>query len=672
MKRNFFLICFLPLTILTQSQPQIISYNISATIDDQKSEISGSAEILLRLIPEPLATISFYIPNSWTISSIKGGKSNIFETELSPSGRENFSLLRLNSIENLMENDTLRITMEFNATIDSSSKSTTFLNKEEFLLRFDDSLSWLPTLGSKMTERFSLEIKTSSPFSVFAEESFDTTFFKGSYVWKRSSTKPTALSSAFTLCGLMHAERQQSFNSDSLISISVIYSAKKFHQRYATEIAQQLNNAAQYFTSLTKQRGVSTFSLIFIGDPKLKLNTFKLNNMRIHNNSPAYSIFDSSVLVNSSKNFWLSNLAHQYCPSTSDSTVLFFDGFASYLSMRFLTSLNPSIELRERQTSISNALTFFPSGNLAEGITSKSNTLEVVSFKGRYIFLMLEYLLGKESFDDVIGFMSTRFSETQISFGEFQFLCEQKYGSSLAWFFDQWLYRASAPEFVMQWKYEKTQRGMFIVRTQIEQRGDLFTMPVPLVFSFGDRSITKRIVVGKIKQEFSFVFPSPPTAVELDPKFHILRWLLDIRISAHAKSSLQFLSINQDTLNAEREAMYTLQLDPNNSTGSAPLVYFVLGTISAARNDLEKAKEYFLKAMPASASMETEHYTLLSLIRYANILEIEGKRTEAVTLYQRAIDEGERNPVLFESVLIRAEQYLNEPYGVEKQSWFDH
>jgi hypothetical protein len=186
----------------------------------------------------------------------------------------------------------------------------------------------------------------------------------------------------------------------------------------------------------------------------------------------------------------------------------------------------------------------------------------------------------------------------------------------------------------------------------------------------GARIIQKQIIASQQQQEFSFVFPTPPDRVELDPEYYILRWLLEIRILAHARSAQLFLSINRDVTTSEREALYTIQLDPNNSTGSIPFAFYTLGKIAVLKNDLEKGKEYFLKAMPLSGTRETEPYKLWSLIRYANIIEMEGKRDDAVVLLQRAIVEGGKDPLIFERTIIEAEKYLREHFVSSDDVWF--
>ncbi|MFA6456668.1 MAG: hypothetical protein WCW40_07600 [Bacteroidota bacterium] len=671
MKRFIILLFALSNFLFPQTDSHILSYDISATIDERSNEITGNAFVLLR-IPDVLSpSFSFLIPKEWSINSVRDGNNNTFDIEQSPSDRENSTLITLERNDGVNTNDTMYIAIEFSARFDSTSLSRIFVNYQEFLLPSRESLSWLPLFGATTTDRYTMTITVPSHFTPLTDNILDTISVNGTHVWKRSSSVPLLLSSAFTVCGSTGAVRQQSASADSSRSVLFFSTPVRFNQQYAAAITRQLTEAGQFFAELTGQQRAASLTYAVVGNETFERDRFRTGEYTVQRNSPAFAVMDSTALMRIAYNFWLIDLARQFCPVTGDSTAVFDDGFAAYLSLRYLARAFPQLEKQERIRSISNALTFFPTGTIAAGHTAAVNTNEIVSFKGRYLFLMLEYLLGRESFDSVIVRISAQYAETAVSFYGFQQLCEEEYGSSLDWFFDEWLHRTSAPEYVMQWKEEKTVRGMTVVKATIEQRGQLFTMPVPLIISFGTRSITKRVVVEQAKQEFTFVFPSSPTSVELDPNYAILRWLLEIRISAHARTSMQFLSISRDIAGAEREALYALQLDPNNSTGSAPLAYFVLGSVAGVKNDAEKAKEFFLKASSSAATAETERYTLLGLVRYANILESEGKREEAVALYQRVIVQGRNNPLLYERAMIRAERYVHELFAPQNDIWFE-
>jgi hypothetical protein len=670
MMRIFFLLFFFPFALIAQTGTQLLSCSVSASINENAKEITGVIAVQLLITSDSIQQYTFLAPKEMTINSINDDRNIALDFERDQTNFSKYGVTIQFPVV-VYRNDSLTFSFSYTALFDTSNRAFMFVNQNEFLLPATDSISWLPNFGMNTTQRYSFEAVLPSHYTLIADSKFDTTVSDTVRIWKRSSLHPTSLFSAFTCCGIANASVQTCYGNDSLNAISFISSPAHFDQQYADAIAKQMNEAVNYFATLTgKPHEEFNRTIAIIGSEQFNTSIIDTKHFVIHHNSPAHLLFDSTALTSSKENKWLLNTAQYFCPSTNDSTAVFKDGFASYLVTRFLGSRFPELGKQERFNAIASSLTFFPYGTMAEGRTAKANVTNVFSFKGRYIFLMLEYILGRESFDTIIVRMNARFSSTPITFSGFRQLCEEAYGSSLGWFFDQWLYKTSAPEFVMQWKNEQSVRGMTNTRVTIEQRGDIFTTPINISFLTDSRNIQKRIVIAQQRQEFSFVFPTPPTIVELDPQYNILRWLLEIRILAHARSAQLFLSINHDGTTAEREALYTVQLDPNNSTGSIPFAYYLLGKIAVLKNDLEQAKEYFLKAMPLSGTHETESYRLWSLIRYANIVEMEGKRDEALVLLQRAVAEGRKDPLIFERTIIEAEKYLRDNFVSRDDIWY--
>jgi hypothetical protein len=670
MMRILFLFILLPFVISAQTGTQMLSYSVSAAMNDRTDGLTGIIAVQLLVTTDSLEQYTFLVPKEMRINSINDFKNESLDFERDQTNYSKYAVT-IQLPEFLYKTDSLAFSFSYTSVFDTSSEAFMFVNQREFLLPCTDSISWIPNFGTNTTQRYSFEAVLPSHTTIIADSKFDTTLSDTMRTWKRSSSQPTSFFSAFTWCGITNASVQTWSSADSLNTTSFVSSPARFNQQYAEAITQQMNDAVNYFAMLTgRSREGYNRTYVIIGSDQFNTNTINTKKLIIHHNSPAHVLFDSTTLTSSMENKWLLNAARYFCPMTNDSTALFNDGFASYLVIRFLVSRFPQLDNQERLSTIASSLTFFPDGTIAEGRTSKANLTNVFSSKGCYIFLMLEYILGREVLDNVIVKMNERFSFTAITFSGFKQLCEEEYGSSLSWFFDQWLYRTTAPEFIMQWKNEKTARGMTIVKVLIEQRGDIFSTPMNIAFQIGSRTIQKRIVITQQKQEFTFVFPTPPTHVELDPHYNVLRWLLEIRILSHARSAQLFLSINRDIITAEREALYTVQLDPNNSTGSIPFAYYTLGKIAVLKNDLEKAKEYFLKAMPLSGTRETEPYKLWSLIRYANIVEMEGNRDDAKILLQRTVVEGIKNPLIFERTTIEAMKYLRDNFVSHDDIWY--
>lgn len=672
------LICFMVLCALSMnaqelSSVRILDYRIAASLDEQQNEISGSASVWLAVLSDSLSSYTFSVPANIDIESVRDQNDERYDMERSLLGNA-VSIYRFVLPSIRYRDDSFYVRIEFERTFDTSSNAAMFINEREFIVQYSDQLTWLPHFGPHSAASASLELAVSPSFVIVSSGNIDTVHTTDEKrTWKIRYPSPVPLQEAFSLCGSKEIVERKVYSNDSLIAISFYTSPSRFYESFAKSVTAQLIDAASLFAQLT-QRNNRNFEMKFavIGDDNISAELIRAGNCIIFRNSPAFTVFDSSVFTRSIRNDWLTEVARGFALPHSDSAALFDDGWSGYLATRYILASTKDLakEKQERLDLMINALSFFPSHPIAAGRTTSANETATLSFKGRYVFLMLEYLLGRESFDAVIAKMYGQFTATPITIIDLQSLCEHEYGSSLDWFFRQWIFRSSAPEFVLQWNTERTQRGMNVVKVIVEQRGDIFTMPTNIVFTMGSRTIQKRVLVEQAKQEFSFTFPTPPVRVEIDPNYSILRWILDIRILAHARSSRLFRVYNKNLTMSEQEALLTLQLDPNNNTGTAPIAYFSLGKIAVIKNDPDKAKELFLNAMQSAATDEAQLYPLLSLVRYANIVEMEGKRNEALPLYQRAILEGEKNPSIYAPVIVEAEKYLRTEFISSEELWY--
>jgi tetratricopeptide (TPR) repeat protein len=112
-----------------------------------------------------------------------------------------------------------------------------------------------------------------------------------------------------------------------------------------------------------------------------------------------------------------------------------------------------------------------------------------------------------------------------------------------------------------------------------------------------------------------------------------------------------------------------LQLDPNNLTGWNNLALFSLGKISVLKGDLSKAEEEFRRSSALEASDPTELYSVLSLVRLGNVLEMEGKRDEAIDLYKLCVTLARRKPALYGIALFEAQKYLSKKFESSDDFW---
>ncbi|MHB1049277.1 MAG: hypothetical protein ACYC09_04280 [Bacteroidota bacterium] len=655
------------------SDVRILEYSVDAAMNDNAGGINGTASVWLQVTTDSLLVFRFTVPSSIEIIAVRDIDDDRYSHEPIPLMKTFFAhAVELPSYR--FRNDSFLVKIEFETSFDTSSSSPLFLNAREFILPYSSADTWLPQFDQSAASRSSLRLTVPSSYTMIGGIP-PTSSPAGEIgtLWEASRTEPVELQDFFTIAGSVSLTEKKRVSQDSLVSISLTVTAPQFHPRFADSLLSYLADAAVFFQSVTGKYSVE-FSQRFVvlGETQTQDVILRTGNSIIIRNSAAFTAYDSTVFFRTGRNRWLIELARSFCPAIKDSVPLFDHGWAGYLASRFIMERynDPVIDRRERLDLMYKSLSFYPSTPLSAVQAVHPHRSEILSSKGRYVFLMLEHLLGTASFNSVITEFYLRNAVAPAGIQEFRMLCEQEYGSSLEQFFRQWLDRSSVPELAIRWKNETTLRGVSLTTVSIEQRGDLFSIPITLSFTIGAKVVAKRVIVDQASQSFVFTFSSPPKNVEIDPQFSVLRWVLDVRILAHARSSLLYRVLDKNTAMAAREAVLTLELDPVNATGSAPIAYYSLGAISVVEGDLDQAKEYFVKAMQSNTVDESSVYPLLSLVRYANIVEMEGNRPEALPMYERAAEEGRKNPSLYAAVIEEAEKYLRVPFISGDDIWY--
>ncbi len=72
--------------------------------------------------------------------------------------------------------------------------------------------------------------------------------------------------------------------------------------------------------------------------------------------------------------------------------------------------------------------------------------------KAAWVLHMLRHVLGSDAFFDMIALYRSTYDGSAVTTGDFQAVCEEIYGGSLDWFFDQWVYGERAPAYRYGWE----------------------------------------------------------------------------------------------------------------------------------------------------------------------------------------------------------------------------
>jgi hypothetical protein len=145
--------------------------------------------------------------------------------------------------------------------------------------------------------------------------------------------------------------------------------------------------------------------------------------------------------------------------------------------------------------------------------------------KGAYVLHMLRMMMKdfQTNSDDRFFTMMKDFVRTHswknASTREFQEIAEKHFGSSLQWFFDQWVYGTHVPKYEFKWRIEQSPDNKFILVCDIRQKNvpDGFKMPVPVHLDFGkDRFAVQRILVDVPVKTVRIPLPEKPRNVQFN------------------------------------------------------------------------------------------------------------------------------------------------------------
>ena len=142
--------------------------------------------------------------------------------------------------------------------------------------------------------------------------------------------------------------------------------------------------------------------------------------------------------------------------------------------------------------------------------------------KGYAIAMMLEYVLGKQTFREVARVCLERFANQPIDIEGFRSICEEQSGAAMEWFFDQWVLTNDTLDYAVNDVQAGRMNGRSQFVVSIEPKGRI-EMPIDVRLEYIDGSeITNRVA----QRQRQSTFPAKQTwrRVTLDPD----RYLADL------------------------------------------------------------------------------------------------------------------------------------------------
>jgi len=253
--------------------------------------------------------------------------------------------------------------------------------------------------------------------------------------------------------------------------------------------------------------GMETSSAIFYGEDLVNgKRDERIRNIVIH--EIAHQWFGNAITETTWDDAWLS------------------EGFATFFTLLFIENEYGKDEYRKgiikAKKTVFDLSIKIPDFSIISNRTAENEpvTNGLTYQKGAWVLHMLRDLLGEKSFQKGIRTYYAKYFNSNTTTDEFRLEMEKASGKDLKLFFKQWLYQPINPTINAVWKYDAAAKKLNLQLTQSQSVDFLFNVPVEVGY-YKTGSTTPTILKMNLsrKQEvFSFLVPSAPEKLELDPR----------------------------------------------------------------------------------------------------------------------------------------------------------
>ncbi|MTI41415.1 M1 family aminopeptidase [Fulvivirga lutimaris] len=273
----------------------------------------------------------------------------------------------------------------------------------------------------------------------------------------------------------------------------------------------------------------------------------------------------------------------------------------------------------------------FPIGVYDE---ERSHDYAVISYlKPHFIMAMLMETVGYPTFIKGIKRIIAEYSANKrLNIEAIREVMEEESHQDLGYFFDQWFYKAGAPEFALQYKATKTENGRYLVEGRVNQLREVFKVNAEIVLSNDLNTITKKLDIEESTTSFSFLIDFEPKLVQFDPHHKILRW----------SDKVNHLNLLSEGLKAYYSGNKQQGLDKLNSYIQHypydPTGHVLIGEIYVNEKKYDLARKHLQFAIDEYETRGTMSYsTPLAYAILGNLNEIEGKLNEANRCFTKVL-----------------------------------
>jgi tetratricopeptide (TPR) repeat protein len=620
-----------------QQKIDVQSYLIDAHVDPRAQTLN--ATVLVRFIPlEDTSQVTFELNNALNISKVVDEDGR----QVPSSRLQQDMSVRLSLPQTLKKGKVAGLTFVYDGKLSGDEESPVFgikfaaIHPEASYLLYPSR--WFP-VNDYSTDRFSSDLKVTVPegYNVVASGTdskeapgvfrfkYEQSSFPASFAVVRGEAQMVAAGGIKTYFYLRESSAMaQAYGDEIAKAISFFTGIYGVPPRLSLTVVETEAGAAN---------GYSSPGMLFLSPGGMG----KQVNLKLVANQVSRQWFGTLVSPTTRNHMWLEN------------------GMARYSEMLYVEHVNgPGAMDTEIHDAYVEALTVDqpPMMQAARLEDYSPEYWATTGGKGAAIIQMLRNVMGDDQFMKVLKEYPARFAWKSANTDDFHKICEEAYGQSLNWFFQQWVESSGAPEFKMEYTVFRTQKG-FRVMGKISQDLDLFRMPVTLRVETEGNPEEKTIEVVGTSSEFVVETYGKPKNIVLDPKGLVLRFSTDARVAVAIRKGEQFVEI-ADYGSALKEYQKALEVARNSS-----LAHFRIGQVHFLEGNWSPAANEFRESL--NGDLVPKWTEVWSHIYLGKIFDVSDQRDRALNEYRQAA----RTKDNTQGALDEAAKYTTQKY--EKQ-----
>lgn len=397
---------------------------------------------------------------------------------------------------------------------DSESWTSDVIGTEGVVLKIESK--WYPQSGWGNLATSDLMIEVPSDYAAVAGGMLmDSKDLKDTKIFHWQNTVP--------VFGLVVAAREYDVESDKLNGLPIM---TYFYKSDSEKSKAYLQEAKQIMQFYTERFGAYPYSKLAIaeipyfpggyGSPSLVLLTetaFGTNSTQV------------SLLAHEISHQWWGNLLN--IQLHEDSVPWLNEGFATYSDCLYLEHKDGKPAMQKHLALLAEGYRESALSGGEESILASRwgtrNYQPTVYYKGAHVLHALRYVVGDEKFFMILKNYIRQYAGKTVSVKDFQTVCEQVYGQSLGWFFEEWLGRTGLPSFkISNMESAKSQNG-YKVTMQIVQDGTFYKMPIDMTILTSAGPVTQRVTVDQMVTPVEILTKAEPLSAQLDKDNWILQ-----------------------------------------------------------------------------------------------------------------------------------------------------